>query len=416
MVAERTRPDHGAVLSPSWPVPERMPRRLSSPQVRRRVAAAQRRGLRAAVTAGGSLIAAAIGVDAVHSALALGPAGRVMAMIQVAEVAAVALVVWLAARRRRRVEALAMTLMLLVFGVTLVRLWLLPDSATLSVAYLATIVVGSGLFLPWSSRWHGSWLTAAVVLAAVTVLLPGIAPPSGGPSLFVASVGLAALVSFFGHRLWQVRLRNMLDQQFALRALSRYAQRQEAHVSSLNRELNRVVRRDPLTGVGNRLALDEALAGLLDQGDRLRPVRFALVLFDIDHFKPYNDEHGHLAGDAALGRLGRALRRAVRDDDLAFRYGGEEFLLLLPGVDLPEALRVADRVRAAVAGDHSDDVPPFTISGGVALCDPADGRDPEPLLRRADAALYQAKRAGRDRVAPDQLSLAMQRETLASAG
>jgi diguanylate cyclase (GGDEF)-like protein len=219
-----------------------------------------------------------------------------------------------------------------------------------------------------------------------------------------------------GHALWRRRLRAMLEQQFALRHLSRYAQRQEAHVTELNRELNRVARRDALTGVGNRLALDEAIARLLDQGDRVRPTGFALILFDIDHFKRYNDEHGHLAGDAALGRLGEILRRATRSEDLAFRFGGEEFLLLLPGMDLPTAIGVAERVRVAVAEQGSDGLPPFTVSGGVALCDPADGRDPAPLLRRADAALYLAKRAGRNRIATDELSIAMQRRELAAAG
>jgi diguanylate cyclase (GGDEF)-like protein len=205
----------------------------------------------------------------------------------------------------------------------------------------------------------------------------------------------------------------MLEQQFVLRGLSRYAQRQEAHVSELNRELNHVARRDSLTGVGNRMALDEAIARLLDQGDRLRPRPFALILFDIDHFKAYNDEHGHLAGDAALGRLGAILRRATRGTDMAFRYGGEEFLLLLPDLDLTGAIAVAERVRVGV--EETDGLPSFTISGGVALCDPADGRDPEPLLRRADTALYLAKRAGRNRIAPDELSVAMQRQAIASA-
>jgi diguanylate cyclase (GGDEF)-like protein len=144
-------------------------------------------------------------------------------------------------------------------------------------------------------------------------------------------------------------------------------------------------------------------------------MRFALVLLDIDYFKLYNDEHGHLAGDAALGRLGQILRRATRDDDLAFRYGGEEFLLLLPEVDLPTAMGVAERVRMAVAESHPGGIPPFRISAGVALCDPADGRDPVPLLRRADAAMYIAKRGGRNRIAADELSVAMEREALASA-
>jgi diguanylate cyclase (GGDEF)-like protein len=211
-------------------------------------------------------------------------------------------------------------------------------------------------------------------------------------------------------------MRAMLEQQFSLRNLSRYAQRQEAQVSELNRELNRVARRDTLTGVGNRYALDEAIARLLEQGGRVRPVRFALVLLDIDHFKAYNDAHGHLAGDAALGHLGQVLRTATRGHDLAFRYGGEEFLLLLPDIDLRGALAVAERVRVAVESPAAASVPPFTISAGVALCDAADGRDPEPLLRRADAALYIAKRAGRNRIAADELSAAMQRQELASAG
>lgn len=409
--------DHSLVLSPSWPVPERLPRRLSSPQVRRRVAAAQRRGLRLAVMLGGALIAAIVAVDALHSVIALGPAGRRMALVQLPELVVVGGIVWLAGRRVGSVEVLAMALVALVFGVTLARLWILPGTAVASVSYLSIILVGSGLFLPWTSRWHAAWLGVAFAAVLGLVLLaPGATAAAGSRSLLVAVIGFAALVSFFGHRLWQVRLRNMLEQQFALRELSRYARRQEANVTELNRELNRVARRDPLTGVGNRLALDEALGRLLDQGDRLRPQRFALALFDIDHFKPYNDEHGHLIGDAALARLGQILRRAVRDSDLAFRYGGEEFLLLLPGVDLPEAIGVAERVRVAVADDRRSEVPPFTVSGGVALCDPADGRDPAPLLRRADVALYQAKRAGRDRIAADQLSVAMQRETLQSAG
>jgi diguanylate cyclase (GGDEF)-like protein len=225
---------------------------------------------------------------------------------------------------------------------------------------------------------------------------------------------MAGVTSVIGQGVWQSRLRGMLEQQFELRHLNRYARRQEIHVNELNRELNRVARRDSLTGVGNRLALDEAVARLLDQGDRLRPVPFALVLFDIDHFKRYNDEYGHLAGDAALGRLGEILRRATRGGDLAFRYGGEEFLVLLPGADLNGAIAAAERVRVAAAED-SRGLPPFTVSGGVALCDPADGRDPEPLLRRADAALYLAKRAGRNRIAADELSVAMQRQGIASA-
>lgn len=408
---------HGSVLSPSWPVPERLPRRLSSPQVRRRVAAVQRRGLRRAVMTGGALIAVIVAVDAGHSAIAFGAPGRDMALVYLPELVVVGAIVWLAASRRVVIELTATALLMLVFGVTLVRLWVLPETSVASVAYLSILLVGSGLFLPWTSRWHVAWLASGVVaVSGVAALAPEAMAAAGSRSLLLAVIGFAALVSFFGHRLWQTRLRDMLEQQFALRELSRYAQRQEAHVTELNRELSRVARRDTLTDVGNRLALDEALSRLLDQGDRLRPQRFAVVLFDIDHFKPYNDEHGHLVGDAALGRLGQILRRAVRGNDLAFRYGGEEFLLLLPGVELSGAMAIADRVRMAVAEDHDSDVPSFTISGGVALCDPADGPDPAPLLRRADVALYRAKDAGRNRIAADRLSVAMQDAALTTAG
>jgi diguanylate cyclase (GGDEF)-like protein len=304
--------------------------------------------------------------------------------------------------------------MLAVFGVALLGLVLTPDGRTLGTAQLAIILVGVGLFLPWGQSWHVIGLATATAMAAGFVLGPlgaGMSVIDRG-NLMVA-VLMADVTSAIGHRLWRGRLRSMLEQQFALRRLSRYAQRQEAHVTELNRELNHVARRDSLTGVGNRLALDEAIAGLLDQGERLRPLPFALVLFDIDQFKAYNDGHGHLAGDAALGRLGEILRRATRNSDLCFRYGGEEFLVLIPDVGLTGAIAVAERVRVAAA--ESIGLPPFTVSGGVALCDPADGRDPEPLLRRADTALYLAKRAGRNRISADELSIAMQRQELASA-
>ncbi|MGH2446204.1 MAG: diguanylate cyclase [Candidatus Limnocylindria bacterium] len=384
--------------------------------MRRRVRSAERRGLRRAVAIGAGLMAVLLVADTAINVLLATDGIALLAPFSIA--AAVACTAIAAGSRRASVkpEVLAFAMIIAVFGTALLGLALTPAGRMLGAAQLAIILVGIGLFLPWDRRWHAGALAACILLAVSFVLSPL------GPSLvaidqgnLLAGVGMASITSFIGHSLWQLRLRGMLVQQFELRQMSRYAQRQEAHVTELNRELNRVARRDSLTGVGNRLALDEAIARLLDQGDRLRPQRFALVLFDIDHFKAYNDEHGHLAGDAALGRLGEILRRATRGSDLAFRYGGEEFLLLLPEVDLNGAIAVAERVRRA-ADDDGSGIPPFTVSGGVALCDPADGRDPEPLLRRADAALYLAKRAGRNRIAADELSVAMQRHEIAAAG
>ncbi|MEO7295530.1 MAG: GGDEF domain-containing protein [Candidatus Limnocylindria bacterium] len=377
--------------------------------------AAERRAMRRAVTLSASLMAALVVIDLGVNIL-IGTRGvTALAPFSLAAAALSACAAFISHRGRVRAEPLGLITMLAVFGVALLGHALTPDGRMLGTAQLAIILVGVGLFLPWNQRWHVIGLAAAVTMAIAFVLSPlGVELSGTDRGNLVVAVLMAAVTSFIGHQLWHGRLRRMLEQQFVLRGLSRYAQRQEAHVTELNRELNHVARRDSLTGVGNRMALDEAIARLLDQGDRLRPLPFALILFDIDHFKAYNDEHGHLAGDAALGRLGTILRRATRGSDLAFRYGGEEFLLLLPDLDLTGAIAVAERVR--VGAEETEGLPPFTVSGGVALCDPADGRDPEPLLRRADTALYLAKRAGRNRIAADELSVAMQRQEIASAG
>jgi diguanylate cyclase (GGDEF)-like protein len=373
--------------------------------------------MRRAVTLGATALVAIILADLAINLALEKPGVMAFAPYELAA-AAISALVGLAARRSRWPgEPLALVLLLVASGLVLINLAIAPAGRLLGSAQLATLLVGTGLILPWSQRWHIAAIGSAigiVCLAAIGPLEPTLA---GFDRLnLVAAALMAGITSVVGHGLWQVRMRTMIEQQFTLRDVSRYAQRQEVQVSALNSELNRVARRDTLTGVGNRYALDEAIARLLEQGDRVRPARFALVLLDIDHFKAYNDEHGHLAGDAALGHLGQVLRTATRSHDMAFRYGGEEFLLLLPDIDLTGALAVAERVRIAVGSSGTRSVPPFTISGGVALCDPADGRNPEPLLRRADAALYIAKRAGRNRIAVDELSAAMQRQELASTG
>lgn len=400
---------------PSWPSPAGFRSAAVPPHIRRRVRAAERRALRRAVVMGSAVMAALLAADVAVN-LGFGVPGALgLAPIELGA-AALTVGAGLAARRgAARSEVLALLILLLAFGTALIGLAIMPAGRLLGVAQLAIILLGAGLFLPWDRRWHAGGLAAATLLAAAFAISPlGAALVPGDHANLLAAVIMAAATSLIGHALWQGRLRGMLEQQFELRELSRYAQRQEAHVMELNRELNHVARLDSLTGIGNRMALDEAIARLLDQGGRLRPVPFALVLLDIDHFKAYNDLHGHLAGDAALGHLGSVLRRAIRGGDLAFRYGGEEFLLILPEVDLNGAIRAAERVRVA-AEEPTSGLPPFTVSGGVALCDPADGRNPEPLLRRADAALYLAKRAGRNRIAADELSVSMQRREIASA-
>ncbi|BDP40624.1 hypothetical protein DAETH_05930 [Deinococcus aetherius] len=143
---------------------------------------------------------------------------------------------------------------------------------------------------------------------------------------------------------------------------------------------------DALTGLPNRRQLDAWLAG--GQGSAL-----SVILFDLDHFKRVNDTHGHDAGDRVLQAAAGAARQALRPQDQLGRWGGEEFLVILPGSGGPEARGVAERIAAAVASVHHPDVGRVTISCGVAEALP--GEAPDAVLKRADEALYAAKRGGR---------------------
>ncbi|MGN6379210.1 MAG: GGDEF domain-containing protein [Gaiellales bacterium] len=158
---------------------------------------------------------------------------------------------------------------------------------------------------------------------------------------------------------------------------------------------------DQLTGVGNRRAFEEAveraLAAPYDDGHTV-----AVLMIDIDHFKAVNDTHGHARGDAVLCELAERLRAGAREHDVIARWGGEEFVVLLPGFPCDEATlaRRAEVVREAVANTPAcagDLCVPLTVSVGAALRS-ARLNTPEQLVRAADAALYEAKRGGRNRV------------------
>lgn len=152
---------------------------------------------------------------------------------------------------------------------------------------------------------------------------------------------------------------------------------------------------DGLTGMLNRRALDGRLEELRAQAEITgQPV--AAVVADIDHFKRINDEHGHARGDAVLVEVAQRLRTRLRAFDLAYRIGGEEFVVLLPGASADEAVALADELRDAVAAEPIADLP-VTMSFGVAATAGGTFAGAE-LLAEADAALYVAKARGRDRV------------------
>ena len=157
---------------------------------------------------------------------------------------------------------------------------------------------------------------------------------------------------------------------------------------------------DAVTGLFNRHWLNAMLPRQMHRS-RICDEPFSLLMVDIDHFKSYNDQHGHVAGDRAIGAVTKSMRDCLRPTDMAARYGGEEFLVLLPNCPLQAAVSVAERVRSSVANtnvtlSHGQDLPSVTVSVGIAQMSDTDTL--ESFVAAADAALYRAKQDGRDRV------------------
>jgi len=213
--------------------------------------------------------------------------------------------------------------------------------------------------------------------------------------LHAASRGLGVMAPLSGTGLWIVHSFNVA----IVFAMASYTARfYYGTVRRAEKKLVELATKDPLTGLSNRrnlLALAEhEIARARRTGEPI-----ALVIADIDHFKQINDQHGHEAGDHVLSHVGALLMQLCRGQDIVARWGGEEFLLLLPATDLNAATQLAERVRAAVATasvDHESKAVSFTLSLGVAVLDSA-----EPIsaaIARADRMLYQSKAEGRDRV------------------
>lgn len=163
-------------------------------------------------------------------------------------------------------------------------------------------------------------------------------------------------------------------------------------------ELN--ARMDSLTGLYNRHWLDLMLPRLVERAQQDGEV-LGLMMIDVDHFKDYNDNYGHLAGDEALRVLGSTIMNHIRPNDSAVRYGGEEIVVVLPAVGAIDLVEAADRIRLAirsapVRGLKGEALPALTVSIGVASLLP--GQNGRALLANADRALYRAKTEGRDRV------------------
>jgi diguanylate cyclase (GGDEF)-like protein len=226
----------------------------------------------------------------------------------------------------------------------------------------------------------------------------------GSPvSAFVVATESTRLIELDEDTFW--RLVNA-SHEFAKNLLFLLAQRIRAsnvtisESSRLQSQFARDALFDPLTGLNNRRWLEAKLPRLIKRY-QYSGQSLTVLMIDVDHFKRFNDAYGHLAGDIVLSTLGQVLQEQLRPTDLSVRYGGEEFVVILPSADLAGARIAAERLREAVnkapiSTQQGASLPSVTISIGIAQLSGDENAD--SVLARADVALYRAKKLGRNRV------------------
>lgn len=199
-------------------------------------------------------------------------------------------------------------------------------------------------------------------------------------------------------------LRMRLISADRITALHRRLAEQNGELEELNKQFADQARTDVLTGLGNRLRMQEDLETLDARRERYGQT-YCAVLCDIDYFKFYNDTYGHPAGDEILQRVSGGIKSWCRSGDVAYRYGGEEFLIILPQQTRESGVTMARRLLHTIEElriPHSPEAPQeiLTISSGVSATTQDDGKSVGDVLKEADEALYEAKEAGRNRVKP----------------
>lgn len=201
-----------------------------------------------------------------------------------------------------------------------------------------------------------------------------------------------------GERIGDVaRLPSNTRLQIALHTVLEYAEVDELGAQAVEKQ-SRSMMTDPLTGTGNRLHLDHRLHQEIHFAQRHKET-LGLLLMDLDHFKRINDSYGHPAGDRVLQAVGNVLLDSVRAEDSVFRYGGEEFCILVRSTNGPGLMVLAERIRAVVEAIRiieRDERVPVTLSIGGALLEGSEDGDQQTLVVRADQALYRAKNTGRN--------------------
>lgn len=228
-----------------------------------------------------------------------------------------------------------------------------------------------------------------------------------GDSVFLlnsSALNFAQTVTLIG-LLWTAAVLS-LQTSYSMERQVRIGHLLRLQLNTQNTELVRISNIDSLTDIPNRRYLDSELRAQWKRCLRAgQPI--SVLMIDLDHFKIFNDQHGHAYGDKVLSLVAKALRQALRDkQDMVARYGGEEFVVILPNRLLPSAISIAQRLCAAVRAaelppDSSGPPVHITISIGVASARPSSGSGSTRMLRAADTALYKAKANGRDRIWPE---------------
>ena len=395
----------------------------------RRLRAVYRRELQDSVRFSAIAVATGIAVSGVIGCLVAS--STAMAEIILAAplvLASLAIARTVPARGRRYVVQLGMLVGLLPFLSTAIATVRVPESEPVSLGAVGVAAIAFAVFIPLERRPHFAWLVMAnaiffgVLLGALAVEHGG-APWSGDMPALAGTAALAFGLSMGANEI-QLRRRGQMNRQLlAVRGLySRMKEHeldlrrqdeflvmqqetlvvQQAELLRLNEELETIARLDALTGLGNRLRLNEDLAQTAARIER-NGGTVGLLLLDLDRFKRLNDTMGHLAGDAALRGLADVLRKTSRVGDGLYRYGGEEFLIVLHDCDESGLRAAGQRYLTAIAAagmPHPDNQPwnLVTASAGARELSQSNCTDIDSALHDADEALYSAKAAGRNRL------------------
>jgi diguanylate cyclase (GGDEF)-like protein len=301
-------------------------------------------------------------------------------------------------------EAAVFVVMLGITVSAIVTGTLAPALSAQTAAYLLLLPTLLALVMPWGTVAHLRWLLAFTLVATAYVAIGPAARYTPDERANFATVLLVSIgASVVGHVLLQRGQIRGFAQLERIHALRRRTEADHRELERLYRELERTARIDPLTGAGNRRRLHEDLLAVRSRIGR-SGATYGLMEIDLDNFKAINDRLGHLAGDDVLRRVVEAVQAVTRLDDSVYRYGGEEFVVVMPMADRAELLAVAERIRVAVlelAVEHpaNADLGIVSVSIGATLIgdDTLDLSD-EEWFWAIDRAMYAAKDGGRNQV------------------